>query len=77
LGHPPVHIKDPPLCVNPFSHLCSSSLSNPSIGAFVKGPKDTYTRAFSHADVFVDLHNRTNSKVTFKRTKGNPKVCDS
>ena len=38
-------------------------------GAYVKGAKSTYTRSFAHADVFVDLRNRTNSKVTFKGCK--------
>jgi hypothetical protein len=35
------------------------------LGTFKRGPADTYTREFEHAAVFVDLANRTASKVSF------------
>jgi len=34
-------------------------------GPYKSGTKNTYTRKFAHASVFVDLRNRTHSKVTF------------
>ena len=37
----------------------------PPAGPYVKGERNTYTRKFAHADVFVDLRNRTNSRVAF------------
>ena len=37
----------------------------PPAGPYVKGERNTYTRKFAHAEVFVDLRNRTNSRVTF------------
>ena len=37
----------------------------PPAGPYVKGERNTYTRKFAHAEVFVDLRNRTNSRVAF------------
>jgi hypothetical protein len=56
-------------CVSSLHLSCPWLAQLPALNPRCTSPHCRYTRKFAHADVFVDLRNRTNSKVTFKGCK--------